>query len=107
MNFRLDRAALALAGALSLSAAAHAAEEGEWGKLVDGEGAEETYYACTPCHSEMLVVQQGLTRERWDKLIDWMIEEQGMSELDPAEREAILDYLATHYNTDRPNYPLK
>lgn len=96
--------AAALAGVCLLTSAAAA---GEFGAFVDGEGAEETFYACTACHSELLVVQQGLTRERWDALIDWMIEEQGMSELDPDERETILDYLSTHYNTDRPNYPLK
>jgi cytochrome c len=79
--------------------------EEDFGLLVNAEGAEATYYACTPCHSEMIVVQQGKTREDWDKLFDWMIEEQGMSELDPEERETILDYLAEHYNTDRPNFP--
>ena len=53
----------------------------------------------------MIVAQQGKTREGWDKLFDWMVEEQGMSELEPEERETILDYLAEHYNTDRPNFP--
>ncbi|MCV2869607.1 cytochrome c family protein [Defluviimonas sp. WL0002] len=77
----------------------------DFGLLVDGAGAEETYDACTACHSEMIVVQQGKTRDGWDKLLDWMIEEQGMAELPPDERDAILDYLAQHYNTDRPNFP--
>jgi len=55
----------------------------------------------------MLVAQQGLTRERWNELIDWMIDEQGMPELEPEERELILDYLAKNYGPDRPNFPLK
>jgi cytochrome c len=81
------------------------AGEEDFGLLVSGEGVEETFYACTACHSEMIVVQQGKTREDWDKLFDWMIEEQGMAEMDAAEREIVLDYLAEHYNTDRPNFP--
>lgn len=75
------------------------------GKLVAGKGVEVTYYSCTSCHSEMIVAQQGKTREGWDKLLVWMVDEQGMSELPPENRELILDYLAEHYNTDRPNFP--
>jgi len=94
----------AVAGALVF---AMSADAGEFGRLVDGKGAEETYYACTGCHSDMLVAQQGLTRERWNELIDWMIDEQGMPELEPEERKLILDYLAKNYGPDRPNFPLK
>jgi cytochrome c len=94
------------AALIALSATpALAAEDSEFGVLVDEPGVEETYYACTACHSEMLIAQQGLTRERWDELLDWMVEKQGMSELDPDRRETILDYLAEHYNTGRPNFP--
>lgn len=82
-----------------------AAEEPEFGLLVVAEGVEDTYYVCTGCHSEMIVAQQGKTRAGWDELLDWMIEEQGMPELDESERDVILDYLAEHYNTDRPNFP--
>jgi cytochrome c len=78
---------------------------GEFGVLVEEPGVEETFYACAACHSERLVAQQGLTRERWDHLLVWMVEEQGMQPLDPDERETVLDYLSTHYNTDRPNFP--
>lgn len=77
----------------------------DFGLLFKAEGAEETYYTCTPCHSEMIVVQQGKTRDGWDDLIDWMVEEQGMAEPDEDLRNTILDYLAAHYNTDRPNFP--
>lgn len=79
--------------------------EEDFGNLFVAEGVEETFYACTACHSEMIVAQQGKTRENWDKLLDWMIEEQGMAELPEDERNEILDYLAAHYNTDRPNFP--
>ncbi|MBK0399586.1 aldehyde dehydrogenase [Limibaculum sp. M0105] len=84
-----------------------ATEEGEFGVLVAGEGAELTYAYCAACHSERLVAQQGLTRDRWDALLQWMIDEQGMGELDPPDRELILNYLAENYGPDRPNYPVE
>lgn len=68
--------------------------------LPEGPGKEETFYACHGCHSFRLVVQQGLSRARWDKTLDWMVEEQGMPELGE-DRTLILDYLAEHYNETR------
>lgn len=79
--------------------------DGDFGLMFVAEGVDVTYYACTSCHSEMIVVQQGKTRDGWDHLLDWMVAEQGMMELETADREIILDYLAEHYNTDRPNFP--
>jgi cytochrome c2 len=73
----------------------------ELGGLPVGKGAEETYYTCSACHSIRLVRQQGLTRAAWDELIDWMIEEQDMSELEAEERKLILNYLSTYYNIDQ------
>ncbi len=95
-------------GANSETAASEdTAEEAEFGILHVAEGVEETYYACTACHSEMIVAQQGLTRAHWNEMLEWMVEEQGMSEIDEPDRTVILDYLATHYNEDRPNFPGK
>jgi len=48
----------------------------------------------------MLVTQQGMSRDRWDETLEWMVEEQGMSEIeDAATRNLILDYLATHFGS--------
>lgn len=77
----------------------------EYGLLVIAPGVEETFAYCTACHSEMIVAQQGKTREHWADLMEWMIEEQGMSEIEEPDRSIILDYLAAHYNEDRPNFP--
>jgi cytochrome c len=72
-------------------------EEG-WGGLPAGPGREEVFYSCNACHSLMLVTQQGMSRARWDETLDWMIEEQGMSEFpDDATRALVLDYLSQHY----------
>ncbi len=96
-------AAIATLG-VAASAAPGQAEEGEYGVLFEAPGVEETFYACSACHSEKLVAQQGLPRERWDHLLDWMVAEQGMTELEPEERSIILDYLSTHYGPDRPHF---
>ncbi len=81
--------------------------EYEFGILFDAPGVEETFYACTACHSEMIVAQQGLTRDGWFELYEWMIEDQGANPIDEPELTVILDYLAAHYGEDRPNFPRK
>lgn len=65
--------------------------------LPDGKGRDETFFACTACHGLALVKMQGLTRERWDETLTFMVERHKMPELDPAERDLVLDYLATHF----------
>ncbi len=75
------------------------------GLMVRAPGASETFDACTPCHSERIVVQQGLTREQWDELMVWMVEEQEMEPIEEGALAVILDYLAEHYGPDRPNFP--
>jgi cytochrome c len=62
-----------------------------------GPGQAEAGQLCNACHSLTLVKQQKLSRATWDKLLVWMVEEQGMAEQPPEARERILDYLATHF----------
>ena len=85
------RLTLALAVAAT-AAAAFEIEEPE--TFPEAPGREETFYACTACHNFKLVAAQGLSRERWDSTIDYMRERHGMHALEPADREAILAYLA-------------
>lgn len=80
-------------------------EENEFGKLVNQPGVEETHAYCTACHSERIVAQQGLTKEGWTELLEWMVEEQEMEEIEESDRAMILDYLTKNYNVDRPNFP--
>lgn len=107
---------LAVAGVLSLSAfhsngfamaSTDASEEEEDynGILVNEPGADTTFAYCAGCHSERIVAQQGLTREGWEELIEWMIEEQGMGEIEDPDYTEIVDYLTAHYGEDRPNFP--
>ena len=62
-----------------------------------GPGREEAFYLCSACHSLAIVKQQGLDRASWDELLVWMVEEQGMDELEPDERVLILDFLAANF----------
>lgn len=69
--------------------------------LPDAPGAEDTYYLCSGCHSIALVKQQRLSDARWDYLWNWMIEEQGMPEMDDETRDAILGYLKDYFSSER------
>lgn len=65
--------------------------------LPEGEGRDEVEAYCSACHSLQIVVQQkGLTRERWDELLDWMVEEQGMAALDEEDHKLVLNYLSEY-----------
>ena len=73
----------------------------EWEGLPAGNGREEVFGLCSACHSLKLVVQQGLSRPRWEDVLDWMVEEQEMEAPEPADRKLMLDYLARFYGHDR------
>jgi hypothetical protein len=68
--------------------------------LPEGDGKDVTYAICSGCHSIRLVVQQGLSRKAWEKNLKWMVEEQGMPELDEETYSIILEYLAENLDTD-------
>ena len=49
------------------------------------------------CSSDL---NQNLQRWRWDQLLTWMVEEQGMAEMEDETRAIILDYLVAHYGVE-------
>jgi hypothetical protein len=73
----------------------------ELGNLPVSEGVEDTFYACTACHSVQTFAQMRLTDERWDYLWGWMIKEQGMPDYGEEMREIILPYLKRHFSSQR------
>ncbi len=77
------------------------------GKLFRAPGAEKTFIYCSACHSERIVTQQGLTKSDWQELLEWMVDEQGMDEIEEPDYSAVIEYLSTNYGTDRPNFPTK
>jgi len=92
---------LILAGVVLAAPATASLADEELGGMPPAPGAEETYYACSACHSIKLVVQQGLSRESWEESLEWMVEEQEMEPLEPEDLKLILDYLSTYYGPDR------
>ena len=92
-------------GGAAAAAPAAPSSARDLGLLVAGEGAAETHAYCTPCHSERIVAQQGLTRPDWDELLEQMVEEHEMNPIEEPYRARVLDYLAAHYGPDRPNFP--
>lgn len=62
-----------------------------------GPGQAETGQLCNSCHSLAIVKQQRLSRSTWDKLLNWMVSEQGMAPQAPERRELILGYLVEHF----------
>lgn len=65
--------------------------------LPDGKGRDETFYTCAACHGTALIKAQGLSREMWDASFQLMIDRHGMAEPAKADRELIVDYLATTF----------
>ncbi|MCK6450275.1 MAG: hypothetical protein L6R19_05380 [Alphaproteobacteria bacterium] len=86
--------ALVLAFAPPLDAQQNQATEAdEYIELPDKAGRDEVVGICGACHSLKLVVQQRLPRHRWEELMVWMTEKQGMPKLPPEDEKLIVDYL--------------
>jgi cytochrome c1 len=61
-----------------------------------GPNVELVETTCTACHSARLVLQNRMSRERWDETLTWMQKKHNLPEFDTEDRMAILDYLSTH-----------
>ena len=59
--------------------------------------AEDTFYFCTACHSFKLVAAQGMSRERWNDTLDFMVTRHKMPDVRDQDREKILDYLSSAF----------
>ncbi|WP_375459017.1 hypothetical protein [uncultured Enterovirga sp.] len=71
--------------------------------LPAGPGREETFGLCAACHAYRLVSNQGMSRERWDETLTWMTQRHNMPELQGADRDLILDYLAKAHPQKPPS----
>lgn len=67
--------------------------------LVDAEGLTQVVNNCTTCHSAQLIIQNRMSRERWEATIRWMQETQNLWELG-ANQEIIINYLVENYPPD-------
>ncbi len=67
-----------------------------WGLPRTGEFELVAAY-CAGCHSIEIIMQQRASRERWEYMLTWMSEKQGMVPLDGEDRELVLDYLVLNF----------
>lgn len=71
--------------------------------LPAGPGRDETFGMCTACHGYKLVSNQGMSRDNWNETLTWMTERHNMPDIQGADRELILDYLASHHPPRAPS----
>src|ERR1700747_2164321 len=58
--------------------------------------------ACLECHEARIILQQRLSKAAWTKEVDKMVKWGAV--VDPADRDALIDYLSTNFNPDKPPY---
>jgi hypothetical protein len=58
--------------------------------------------ACLTCHEARIIVQQRLGKAAWTKEVDKMA--KWGAEVDPHDRDALIDYLSTNFSDDKPAY---
>ena len=57
---------------------------------------------CTECHEARIILQQRLSKAAWAKEVDKMTKWGAV--VDPADREALIDYLSSNFSADKPAY---
>ena len=63
---------------------------------------EKTSESCGTCHEARIIVQQRLGKAAWTKEVDKMI--KWGAQVDPKDRDALIDYLTANYGPDQPPY---
>ena len=58
--------------------------------------------ACTECHEARIIIQQRLSKDAWTKEVDKMTKWGAV--VDPADHDALVDYLSTNFSPDKPAY---
>jgi len=58
--------------------------------------------ACLECHEARVILQQRLSKPVWTKEVDKMTKWGAV--VDPADRDALIDYLSTNFSPDKPAY---
>ena len=58
--------------------------------------------ACLSCHEARIIVQQRLSKAGWTKEVDKMA--KWGAEVDPKDRDALIDYLSANFSPDKPAY---
>jgi hypothetical protein len=58
--------------------------------------------ACLECHEARIILQQRLSKTAWTKEVDKMTKWGAV--VDPADRDALIDYLSDNFSPDKPAY---
>ena len=58
--------------------------------------------ACLECHEARIILQQRLSKAAWTKEVDKMTKWGAL--VDPADRDALIDYLSANFSPDKPAY---
>src|ERR1700730_846595 len=71
-------------------------------QLPAGPARGKAIAACSTCHEPRIIVQQRLSKAAWTKEVDKMI--RWGAEVDPNDRDALIDYFTTNFNADQAAY---
>jgi hypothetical protein len=107
MNAYLRRAGLTLGAVMLLGASlalaqAPAPAEETPEMFPDAPHREEAFYACVACHNFKLVAAQGMTRDKWNETLAWMVSKHNMQPLADEDRKKVLDYLEASFPPKAP-----
>jgi hypothetical protein len=58
--------------------------------------------ACMECHEARIILQQRLSKAAWTKEVDKMTKWGAV--VDPADHDALIDYLNSNFSPDKPPY---
>jgi hypothetical protein len=57
---------------------------------------------CLECHEARIILQQRLSKAAWTREVDKMTKWGAV--VDPADRDALIDYLITNFSPDKPAF---
>jgi len=72
-------------------------------ELPSGPMQAKVTTACLECHDSRIILQQRLSKPAWTKEVDKMIKWGAF--VDPADRDAFIDYLSTNFPPDKAPEP--
>jgi hypothetical protein len=98
--FRLSASVLTVALICATGVAADKASPNE--QLPAGPVQEKAAAACLSCHEARIIVQQRLTKAAWTREMDKMV--KWGAEVDPQDRDALIDYFSANFGSDQPAY---
>ena len=98
--FKLNASILAGALICALSIVATASSQNE--QLPAGPMQEKATAACLSCHEARIIVQQRLSKAAWTREMDKMA--KWGAEVDPQDRDALIDYFSANFGPDQPAY---